>query len=117
MFESMGEHVAIWNAALMLLILPVSLNGKDPVTVFEAIRAAAIQSGMEIVTDICSTLALKLTLGVDILEKAKNRFWYWSLPTSFVFMYFSTASIDAFMGTALCHKPSLQGIVFAVCNT
>merc|ERR1712048_807664 len=70
MYETMGEVVAIWNGVALVWIWEVSLDGRSPVGVWQAIQTGLIQTLMEFLADVISLIGIKHTHGVDILAKS-----------------------------------------------
>jgi len=116
MYETMSEMVAIWNGVLTVLFLDISRDGKSVPTLASALQTGAIQTATELITDFVSILALSLILNINILKKARNRRWYWSLPAMPTLLLFSLHTTHSLLPRVLCRSGELKAGTWVPCQ-
>merc|ERR1712032_61644 len=115
MGESMGDIIAIWNGIAMVILFDVSSDGKSPVDVSRLFLAGLVQTAFELLADLISIILLRLN-GLQILDMARGRYWYWSATFSCSIMFMSGWCFESLLIRALCRDLNFEPATWAPCG-
>jgi hypothetical protein len=114
MLETLGEFIAIWNGAIMIILWDVSVDGKSAVNVAAVMQNIFVQSAAELLTDYLSCVAIKLD-GIAVMDLAHGRKFMWSAPIGLGAVVGSSAACLSLLARAFCHSVRFTAATLIVC--
>lgn len=115
MYESLSEHVFIWNGVALVRLLDVSIGGVRP-SLQKLVRIGLIQTCWELAADATTLILAATFFRTNFLHHSRGRYWYWSMPTCCIFMFTSALTCESLASRVLCRSDPGSPSRWAVCE-